>query len=156
LADIHSRTFLARDRKIIELDTNVNRRKLQRELKDLQKSVYNDRRELDNAIRGDKQKLRNTLAEHKQLQLAYQNSQPKIVIEQIDQLNFTRRKVLDKLKYDKKMKGQKLIDLKVNSNKSWSCFHYLTIYFSWNKLCSKIDLSTLFSARSSKRKKLKL
>jgi hypothetical protein len=78
LADIHSRKFLARDRKIIELDTNVNRRKLQRELKDLQKSVYNDRRELDNAIRGDKQKLRNTLAEHKQLQLAYQNSQPKV------------------------------------------------------------------------------
>nr|XP_008190919.2 PREDICTED: uncharacterized protein LOC662435 [Tribolium castaneum] len=106
-------SLYTRDRKIIELDTNVTRRKLTRLIKDLQRAVYNDRRELDNQIRGDKQKLRNTLAEHRELQLAFQNSQPKKVIEEIKQRNFNRRKVLDRLKYEKKMRSQKLIDLKL-------------------------------------------
>ncbi|XP_044270461.1 hyaluronan-mediated motility receptor-like [Tribolium madens] len=106
-------SLYTRDRKIIELDTNVTRRKLSRLIKDLQKAVYNDRRELDNEIRGDKQKLRNTLAEHRELQLAFQNSQPKKVIEEIKQRNFNKRKVLDRLKYEKKMRSQKLIDLKL-------------------------------------------
>lgn len=70
--------FLARDRQITEVDTNITQRKLTRAIKDMQNAVHMGRWALDNAVRGNKQNLRNTLSEHKELQLAYQNSQPQV------------------------------------------------------------------------------
>lgn len=63
----------------MDADTNVNRKKLQRELKDMVKDVHTDRFHLDNAIRGDKQQLRNILSDHKEFQLAYHNLQPEVL-----------------------------------------------------------------------------
>ncbi|KAJ3662856.1 hypothetical protein Zmor_007178 [Zophobas morio] len=69
--------IISRDHKIVDSDINVTRKKVQRELKDLAKKVFTDRYALDNVDRGDKQKLRNTISDHRELQLAFQNSQPK-------------------------------------------------------------------------------
>lgn len=102
-----------RDKKIIEMDTLIAQKKQARELKMLQKQIEQNRRDLDNAIRGDKQKLRNTLAEHRTIQLAYQNSQPEKVIDMVNQVNFTKRKARDILKYRMKVKSDDLINLKL-------------------------------------------
>ncbi|CAG9763322.1 unnamed protein product [Ceutorhynchus assimilis] len=102
-----------RDRKIIETDTGVAEKRQQRELKKLQKEIEQNRKDLDNAIRGDKQKLRNTLADHREMQLAYHNSQPEKVIEMVAQVNFNKRKSRDLLQYKKKLKTQELIDRKL-------------------------------------------
>ncbi|EFA00628.1 uncharacterized protein LOC663840 [Tribolium castaneum] len=102
-----------RDRQITEVDTAVASKKQYKGLQALRKSIETDRHKLDNAIGGDRQKLRNTLAEHRELQLAHQNSDPKKVIENVHQINFTKRKVLDKLQYQMKLKSQQLIDLKL-------------------------------------------
>ncbi|KAF7271893.1 uncharacterized protein LOC143203836 [Rhynchophorus ferrugineus] len=103
-----------RDRKIIEMDTGVAEKKQIRELKKLQKEIEQNKQDLDNAIRGDKQKLRNTLAEHREMQLAYQYSQPQKVIEMVEQVNFNKRKCMDLLRYKKQRKTQELVDLKLH------------------------------------------
>ncbi|XP_044758332.1 uncharacterized protein LOC123316355 [Coccinella septempunctata] len=102
-----------RDSAILKTDTNVTKRRQTKELKQLQKQIETNRGVLDNAIRGDKQQLRNTLAEHREMQLAYQNHQPKKVIDAIHQINFNKRKELDKLEFRMKQKSDKLIDLKL-------------------------------------------
>lgn len=102
-----------RDSAILKMDTNVIKRRQTKELKQIQKQIENNRGVLDNAVRGDKQKLRNTLADHKEMQLAYQNHQPKKVIDAIHQINFNKRKELDKLDFKMKQKSDKLIDLKL-------------------------------------------
>ncbi|KAK9885949.1 hypothetical protein WA026_013824 [Henosepilachna vigintioctopunctata] len=102
-----------RDSAILKTDTNVTKRRQAKELKQLQKEIEVNRGVLDNAIRGDKQQLRNTLAEHREMQLAYQNHQPKRVIDAIHQINFNKRKELDKLEFRMKQKSDKLIDLKL-------------------------------------------
>lgn len=68
----------ARDKKIIEMDTIIAQKKQSKEAKNLQKEIEANRKDLDNVIRGDKQKLRNTLAEHREMQLAFQNAQPQV------------------------------------------------------------------------------
>lgn len=103
-----------RDRKIMEMDTGVAEKRQQRELKKMQKEIENNRKDLDNAIRGDKQKLRNTLADHREMQLAYQSSQSEKVIEMVGQVNFNKRKSRDLLLYKKKLKTDQLIDLKLH------------------------------------------
>lgn len=102
-----------RDSAILKTDTNVTKRRQTKELKQLQKQIETNRGVLDNAIRGDKQQLRNTLSEHREMQLAYQNHQPKKVIDAIHQINFNKRKELDKLEFRMKQKSDKLIDLKL-------------------------------------------
>jgi len=102
-----------RDRKIMEVDTGVAEKQQQRQLKKKQKELQQNRKALDNAIRGDKQKLRNTLSDHREMQLAFQNSQPEKVIEMVEQVNFNKRKSRDLLKYKKQLKTQELIDLKL-------------------------------------------
>ncbi|XP_023012491.1 uncharacterized protein [Leptinotarsa decemlineata] len=102
-----------RDKKIIEMDNVIAKKKQIKELKALQKDIENNRRDLDNAIRGDKQKLRNTLAEHREMQLAFQNAQPQKVIDMVHQVNFTKRKTRDRLKYRMKLKSDKLIEFKL-------------------------------------------
>ncbi|XP_030765981.1 myosin-1-like [Sitophilus oryzae] len=103
-----------RDRKIIEMDTGVAEKKQIRELKKLQKEIEQNKHDLDSAIRGDKQKLRNTLAEHREMQLAYQYSQPEKVIEMVEQVNFNKRKSKDLLLHKKQLKTKELIDLKLH------------------------------------------
>lgn len=61
------------------MDTLISQKKQSKEVKILQKEIEQNRRDLDNAVRGDKQKLRNTLAEHREMQLAFQNSQPQVI-----------------------------------------------------------------------------
>lgn len=102
-----------RDKKIIEMDTQTAQKKQSKELRILQKDIELSRKDLDNAVRGDKQKLRNTLADHREMQLAFQNSQPEKVIDMVNQLNFTKRKTTDILKYRMKQKSDKLIDWKL-------------------------------------------
>ncbi|CAH1169966.1 unnamed protein product [Phaedon cochleariae] len=102
-----------RDKKIIEMDNIIARKKQVKEVKNLQKEIENNRKTLDNAIRGDKQKLRNTLAEHRQMQLAFQNAQPQKVVDMVHQANFTQRKTRDILKYRMKLKSESLIELKL-------------------------------------------
>ncbi|KAL3275136.1 hypothetical protein HHI36_019905 [Cryptolaemus montrouzieri] len=102
-----------RDSAILKTDTNVTKRRQAKELKQLQKQIETNRGVLDNAVRGDKQQLRNTLAEHREMQLAYQNHQPRKVIDAIHQINFNKRKELDKLEFRMKQKSDKLIDLKL-------------------------------------------
>ncbi|RZC32956.1 myosin-9 [Asbolus verrucosus] len=102
-----------RDREIIKIDTAVATKRQYKGLINLRNTIEADRHELNNAIGGDRQKLRNTLAEHRELQLAYQNSDPKKVIENVHQLNFTKRKELDKLLYQMKLKSEQLMDLKL-------------------------------------------
>lgn len=60
------------------MDTIVEEKKQNRELKNIQKEIEKNRQDLDNAIRGDKQKVRNILAEHKEIQLAFQNAPPQV------------------------------------------------------------------------------
>ncbi|VEN38074.1 unnamed protein product, partial [Callosobruchus maculatus] len=103
----------ARDKKIIELDTLIAQKKQTKELKGIQREIEQNRKDLENAVQGDKQKLRNTLAEHREMQLAFQNSQPQKVIDMVHQVNFTKRKTRDILKYRMKLKSDRLIDLKL-------------------------------------------
>lgn len=65
-----------RDKKVLERDTNIARKKLKKQIKNLRKEIVEQRAALDNAIQGNKQRLRNTLAENRNLQLAYQNTTP--------------------------------------------------------------------------------
>lgn len=102
-----------RDKKIIEMDTQISQKKQAKELKVIQREIEQNRRDLDNAVRGDKQKLRNTLADHREMQLAYQNAKPERVIDMVNQVNFTKRKARDFLKYRMNQKSDKLIDLKL-------------------------------------------
>nr|CAI5850002.1 unnamed protein product [Callosobruchus analis] len=102
-----------RDKKIIELDTLIAQKKQTKELKGIQREIEQNRKDLENAVQGDKQKLRNTLAEHREMQLAFQNSQPQKVIDMVHQVNFTKRKTRDILKYRMKLKSDRLIDLKL-------------------------------------------
>ncbi|KAG5889574.1 hypothetical protein JTB14_018558 [Gonioctena quinquepunctata] len=102
-----------RDKKIIEMDNNIAKKRQIKEAKSIQREIENNRKELDNAVRGDKQKLRNTLAEHREMQLAFQNAQPQKVIDMVHQVNFTKRKTRDRLKYRMDLKSDKLIELKL-------------------------------------------
>lgn len=52
------------------------RKKQFKEIKQLRKDIQGNRTDLDNAIQGDRQQLRNTLAEHRDLQLGFQNLPP--------------------------------------------------------------------------------
>lgn len=61
-----------RDRKIAVADTTVTARKQKMQLKALKNDIETSRNRLQGLIIGDKQELRNTLAEHKPMQLAYQ------------------------------------------------------------------------------------
>lgn len=61
-----------RDRKIVDADTTVDSRKQKMQLKQLKKDIDTSRSRLQQMIHGDKQELRNALAEHKPMQLAYQ------------------------------------------------------------------------------------
>lgn len=61
-----------RDRKINNVDTAVAERKQKIELKKLKKEIEASRNKLQNVIIGDKQEVRNALAEHRSMQLAYQ------------------------------------------------------------------------------------
>lgn len=72
-----------RDRAVTLVDTSVAAKKQHRNLVTLRKTIELDRKELDNAIAGDRQGLRNTLAEHRDMQLAYQNTPPKVIFNKI-------------------------------------------------------------------------
>lgn len=61
-----------RDRKILIVDTAVAQRKQKFQWKQLKKDIESSRKKLQGVTIGDKQKVRNTLAEHKSMQLAYQ------------------------------------------------------------------------------------
>ncbi|KAJ8962954.1 hypothetical protein NQ314_005671 [Rhamnusium bicolor] len=101
-------------KKIIEMDTVIEQRKQTKEVKNIQKEIDENRKTLDNAIRGDKQNLRNILAEHREIQLAYQNAEPQEkVIDMVHQVNFQKRKTRDMFKYRMKLKSDKLIELKL-------------------------------------------
>ncbi|CAH1955951.1 unnamed protein product [Acanthoscelides obtectus] len=102
-----------RDKKIIEVDTLISQKKQTKELKGIQREIEQNRKDLENAVQGDKQKLRNTLAAHREMQLAFQNSQPQKVIDMVHQVNFTKRKTRDILKYRMKLKSDRLVDLKL-------------------------------------------
>ncbi|XP_072391396.1 uncharacterized protein [Diabrotica undecimpunctata] len=106
-----------RDKTIIEMDNAIARRRQARELKSLQREIEINRKKLDNAIRGDKQKLRNTLADHRELQLTFQDAAPQKVIDTVHQVNFTKRKMRDMLAYRMKLKSDLLIDLKLRCAK---------------------------------------
>lgn len=62
----------------MDLDKAVAEKKQYKELKNIQIDIEENRKILDNAICGERQKLRNTLAEHRELQLAYDKSQPRV------------------------------------------------------------------------------
>lgn len=61
-----------RDRKITDVDIDVAERKQKFEWKTLKKDIESSRNKLQGMIFGDKQERRNALAEHKRMQLAYQ------------------------------------------------------------------------------------
>ncbi|XP_063920466.1 uncharacterized protein LOC135135374 [Zophobas morio] len=109
-------TLYKRDRQITEVDTAVATKRQSKGLQSLRKAIDVDRNELNNAVVGDRQHLRNILADCKELQLAYQNLEPKIAVENIHQINFTKRKALDKLHYQMKLKSKQLIDLKLEES----------------------------------------
>ncbi|KAK5642351.1 hypothetical protein RI129_008518 [Pyrocoelia pectoralis] len=102
-----------RDRKILTCDSTIARKKQLKEIKQLRKDIKGNREELDNAIQGDRQKLRNALAEHRDLQLGFQNLPPIRVIDHLHQGNFNQRKLLDRMDYRMKQKTQTLISLKL-------------------------------------------
>ncbi|KAB0796263.1 hypothetical protein PPYR_10324 [Photinus pyralis] len=102
-----------RDRKILSCDSAIARKKQLKEIKQLRKDIKDNRAELDNAIQGDRQKLRNALAEHRDLQLGFQNLPPIRVIDHLHQGNFNQRKLLDRMNYRMKQKTQTLISLKL-------------------------------------------
>ncbi|KAK4876929.1 hypothetical protein RN001_009435 [Aquatica leii] len=102
-----------RDRKILSCDSAIARKKQIKEIKQLRKDIKSNRAELDNAIQGDRQKLRNTLAEHRDLQLVFQNLPPIRAIDHLHQGNFNQRKLLDRMDYRMKQKTQTLIALKL-------------------------------------------
>ncbi|KAF5280526.1 hypothetical protein FQR65_LT00277 [Abscondita terminalis] len=102
-----------RDRKILSSDAAIARKKQSKEIKQLRKDIKINREELDNAIQGDRQQLRNTLAEHRDLQLGFQNLPPIRVIDHLHQDNFNQRKLLDRMDYRMKQKTQTLIALKL-------------------------------------------
>ncbi|CAG9854030.1 unnamed protein product [Phyllotreta striolata] len=103
-----------RDKKIMEMNIALQKKKQAQEMKTLQTEINLDRKKLDNACAGDNQKLRNALSNHRTLQLAYCNSTPTRVIDLIHQVSFTKRKKRDILRYRQKVESDKLIDLKLN------------------------------------------
>ncbi|XP_018331904.1 uncharacterized protein LOC108741563 [Agrilus planipennis] len=106
-------TLFRRDRKILEADSAVARKKQKKELKNLQKEIERQRHDLDNAIRGDRQMLRTTLQENRAMQLAYQDMHPLKVVECLHQENFNKRKQLDRLNYHMSQRTDQLIALKL-------------------------------------------
>lgn len=109
-----------RDQKIVNTDSIVQLKKLNKEIKQLKKYITEDRYKLESAMYGDKQILSNLLSNNLDLKLAYQNLMPARILENIHQINFNKRKKLDLINYKKKQKSEKLIDLKV-------CGDYLTL-----------------------------
>ncbi|XP_057668165.1 uncharacterized protein LOC130901089 [Diorhabda carinulata] len=104
-------SLYTRDKKILEMDNILARKRQSKGLKQIQRNIEASRKELDNAIKGDKQKLRNTLAVNKELQLRFQNSPPQKVIDILNQVNFTKRKARDISRYKMKIKSEILTDL---------------------------------------------
>ncbi|GJQ68187.1 hypothetical protein Trydic_g16830 [Trypoxylus dichotomus] len=102
-----------RDNKIMQVDTNIQKKKQKQELSLLHRGIEQDREALTNVIRGDRQQIRNVLQEHKRLQLAYQELQVMQIIENIHQDNFNKRKELDRLYHKMKNRTDTLIRLKL-------------------------------------------
>lgn len=71
-------SFLARDKKIIDNDTNILCKKQQKQLKTIHKDITEKRAQLDNAIKGDRQLVRNKLQDHQDMQMKYQNIHPRV------------------------------------------------------------------------------
>lgn len=70
--------LIERDRKITQADATVANKQHQKNLVSLQKTVEKERSELEEALYGARQKLRNTLGDYKNMQMAYQHSQPEV------------------------------------------------------------------------------
>lgn len=77
-----------------------------RTIKALNKEVRLDRENLKVAVVGDRQRKKNILQNHKDLQRLYQHMPSHLIIENIDQRTFVKRKELDRL-LDKKKKISK-------------------------------------------------
>lgn len=78
-----------------------------RTLKALNKEVRLDREHLKVAVIGDSQRKKNILQNHKDLQRLYQHMPCHLIIENIDQRTFVKRKELDRLLDKKKKISQK-------------------------------------------------
>ncbi|XP_017780163.1 PREDICTED: myosin-11-like [Nicrophorus vespilloides] len=102
-----------RDRKIIDYDKLLAKKKHVKELLQLQKDINQNRSDLENAMTGDRQRIRNILAEDRKLQLAYQELHINNIINHIYQDNFSKRKYLDVLKYKLKLKMEELIKFRL-------------------------------------------
>lgn len=70
--------FTARDQKITQVDSIVQFKKYDKEIKSLKKEILDNRFNLDNAIYGDKQIIKNILAEYEEFRLAFQDLEPTV------------------------------------------------------------------------------
>ncbi|GLV45882.1 Syntaxin 7 [Carabus blaptoides fortunei] len=102
-----------RDRKIIDADNKFVKRKLKQEISRLRKEIVEKRREYKNHVEGNRQNIRNVLSKHRDLQLVSQNMPLTKVVDVLEQRVFKKRKELDLIKYQTKLKTDQLVKIKL-------------------------------------------
>ncbi|XP_058445766.1 uncharacterized protein LOC131426964 isoform X2 [Malaya genurostris] len=87
----------ARDRKLNTLKTILKRKNKQQFMKNIRKTLTDDNSYLQLARFGNTQLIKNVFQEHSHLQRAYRPLTIEHIVEKMDQLTFTKRKMLDRL-----------------------------------------------------------
>lgn len=89
--------YIEKDQTLAALASTAETKKKMRMIKALRREVKDDRDKLKIAVYGDVQRTKNILQNHKTLQRLYQYMPAHLIIENMDQRSFVKRKELDRL-----------------------------------------------------------
>lgn len=91
------RIYTEKDQKLAALARSAETKKRLRTIQSIRKENSKDREALKMAIYGDTQRTKNILQNHKDLQRLFQHMPSHMIIENMDQRTFVKRKELDRL-----------------------------------------------------------
>lgn len=89
--------YTEKDQKLAALARSAETKKRLRTIQSIRKENSKDRETLKMAIYGDTQRTKNILQNHKDLQRLFQHMPSHMIIENMDQRTFVKRKELDRL-----------------------------------------------------------
>lgn len=93
---------------------SAERKKEYEKLTNLRKDIKDGRAKLKIGLYGDVQRTKNVLQNHKDLQRLYQNMPASVIVENMDQRTFVKRKELDRLVCKKKQLTEKYEEIIVS------------------------------------------
>lgn len=100
--NLSSILLIEKDQNLTNLKGIADSRKQIKKLRTLRREVKDVRDKLKVALNGDIQRTKNILQNHKELQRLYTHMPPGMIIDNMDQRTFVKRKELDRLLYRKR------------------------------------------------------